>query len=80
MKINKAINGLFYTGSENVKTLIKYGLLIIVFALSLFLYHHQLGSIPFLILSIYFTYEAYRECTKGNGRGQNPQMEEGKTP
>jgi hypothetical protein len=43
-----------------VRTFIRYLLVAAGIYTAALLYHYQLGSIPFLLLSFYFFYEAYK--------------------
>ncbi|MCA1065490.1 hypothetical protein QTG56_06470 [Rossellomorea sp. AcN35-11] len=48
-----------------MKTILRYGLLVMILCIAVLLYQFQLGAVPFFLLSFYFFYEAFRVIRNG---------------
>ncbi|MGR3766165.1 hypothetical protein [Rossellomorea sp. NS-SX7] len=49
-----------------MRTFLRYALIAAGIYAAALLYHYQLGAIPFLLLSFYFFYEAYKVIRYGD--------------
>ncbi|OLN24190.1 hypothetical protein BTO30_01920 [Domibacillus antri] len=48
-------------GREGVKRVMQYAAIVVVAIISYWFYLKQFGAVPFLLISIFFFYKAYRE-------------------